>query len=240
MKKAQSLILVLMLLVFSAFSAGAALADEIAALAASLRPPLETIFKDLESNGVVIKGVFDASGNLARQIMAGAPYGLFISADEKWARHAESKLVDVKPFATCPLVLWHPSGKVPSLSILSDGKSRIAIANPDTAPFGSLGQDYLKEIGVYGKLTASKKLVVAGDIMKAGLASWSGGADAALVSLSVAKSLGGSWIEIPGKKQSYYGGLVKGKYGKDLENLWNYLRSPDAAKLLGEAGFKQL
>jgi len=230
----------LMLLIFYLMTSECAHAEVFAA-AASLQPVMEKISLEFEKEkGIRMDAVFAASGQLAKQIEMGAPYDLFLSANEKWARYLEEKgkLEKVKPVAECPLVLWHDSEKAPSLDIAKDGKIRIAIADPELAPYGALAKQYLEQTGEYEKLDRDERLIIAGDVLKAGLAAKSGGAGAAYIPLSIAQRLGGSWTKVPMPPQRLFGGIVKDRDALAALVFYDYLFSPPAAELFREAGFE--
>lgn len=89
------LLLLVAFVMLLSFATSVAVAGErggTVAAAASLQSMLAEIipwFND--ARGAELEGVFGASGNLARQIETGAPFDLFLSADEQWARYAEEK-----------------------------------------------------------------------------------------------------------------------------------------------------
>lgn len=213
---------------------------EVFAAAASLQPVMEKVAIQFEKDkGIRMDAVFGASGQLARQIEAGAPYDLFLSADEKWARYLEEKgrLEKLRPVAECPLVLWWASEKAPSLDLAKNAKIRVAIADPAVAPYGALAKNYLDKAGLWAKIEKENRLVIAGDVLKAALAAKSGGADAAYIPLSVAMGLGGSWTKVPVPPQRLFGGIVKGRSPLAALLFFDYLETPAASKLLREAGF---
>jgi hypothetical protein len=76
-------------------------------LGPTMEKPRRTIFLH---HGNRLTLVTEPSGKLAAQIEAGAPFTLFLSANEKWARHLESKgvLTDVHPYANRP---WYLVGQ---------------------------------------------------------------------------------------------------------------------------------
>lgn len=214
---------------------------EVVAAAASLQPVMEKMTVQFENEkGILMDSVFASSGQLARQIEMGAPYDLYLSADEKWARYLEEKgkLERVRAVAECPLVLWRDSEKAPSLDIAKDGNIRIAIADPETAPYGALAMTYLQKIGTYEKLTKDERLIVAGDVLKAGLAAKSGGAGAAYIPLSIAKKLGGSWTVVPMPPQRIFGGIVTGRNALTALVFFDYLYKPQARAIFLDAGFE--
>lgn len=214
---------------------------EVFAAAASLKPVMEKVAIQFEKDkGIRMDGVYGASGQLAKQIEMGAPYDLYLSADEKWANYLEQKgkLEKVRPVAECPLVLWWAAEKAPSLDLVKDAKVRVAIADPAVAPYGVLAKSYLEKAKLYGKIEKENRLVIAGDVLKAGLAAKSGGADAAYIPLSIAMGLGGSWTKVPVPPQCLFGGIVKGRTPLAALVLFDYLKGPQAVKLFRDAGFE--
>ena len=224
-------------------STGRASAAEVVAAAALLQPVLEKLVGQFEKDrGLKIEAIFDSSGNLARQIEMGAPYDVFLSADEKWARYLEGKgkLEQVHPFAECPLVLWWAKQDSPRLEVLTEKKYRLAIADPETAPFGKLAKDFLLGKGWFDPIQKEERLILGGDVLKTGLAAKSGGADLAMLPLSIAKKLGGSWTKIPVAPQTLFGGLVKGRTAPAGRAFFEYLKTDRAEPFFREAGLELL
>ncbi len=228
--------------VFGAALPSAARNSGTVAAAASLQSLMEHVVPWFnEQRGYDLQRVYGASGTLARQIESGAPFDLFLSADEQWARYAEEKMLlegEPLPFATMPLVLWHPEEKAPSLDILRSEKLIVAIANPETAPFGRRAKAYLIEKGLFEAIETSGRLIIGSDVLKTGLAAKSGGADLAILPLSTASALGeGSWTLLAAEPQTLFGGVVKGRSAPATEAFWVFLRSPEAAAFLQQFGF---
>ena len=230
-----------LLLLAGLFAVSSSAQAEVFAAAASLQPVMEKVAIQFEKDkGIRMDAVFGASGQLARQIEKGAPYDLFLSADEKWALYLEEKgrLEKVRPVAECPLVLWWASEKAPSLDLAKNAKVRVAIADPAVAPYGALAKSYLDKAKLCGKIEKEDRLVIAGDVLKAALAAKSGGADAAYIPLSIAMGLGGSWTKVPVPPQRLYGGIVKARSPLAALLFLDYLKTPAASKLFREAGFE--
>ena len=230
-----------LLLLAGLFAVSSSAQAEVFAAAASLQPVMEKVAIQFEKDkGIRMDAVFGASGQLARQIEKGAPYDLFLSADEKWALYLEEKgrLEKVRPVAECPLVLWWASEKAPSLGLVKNAKVRVAIADPAVAPYGALAKSYLDKAKLCGKIEKEDRLVIAGDVLKAALAAKSGGADAAYIPLSIAMGLGGSWTKVPVSPQRLYGGVVKERSPLAALLFFDYLKTPAASKLFREAGFE--
>lgn len=157
----------------------------------SVLPALIERFHDLEPQVHVVP-VFGASGQLARQIEAGAPFDLFLSANREFvARLAAAGVVDpasVRPYAIGSLVLVVGRGAGDSVRGLADlagpAVKVVAIANPDTAPYGAAARQALQKAGLWE--TLGPKLAVAGSVRQALQYVETGNAEAGLVSRSVA------------------------------------------------------
>jgi molybdate transport system substrate-binding protein len=103
---------------------------------------------------------FAASSALARQIEAGAPADLFVSADEEWMDYVADK-GRLRPrtrtsFLTNRLVLVAPAASTARLSIGRNfplaralGSGRLAMADPDSVPAGRYGRAALTSLGVW-------------------------------------------------------------------------------------------
>lgn len=103
---------------------------------------------------------FAASSALARQIEAGAPADLFLSADTTWMDHVEQKALiragTRKTVASNRLVLIAPGQATPTLRIAPGfalanalGAGRLAVADPDAVPAGRYAAAALKSLGVW-------------------------------------------------------------------------------------------
>lgn len=133
--------------------------------AASLQEVMEEIGAAYtRESGVPVVFSFAGTGTLARQIEAGAPADVFVSADVAWMDYVE-KAGAVRPdtiagIASNSLVLVGPEGsqkvelKVPDLAaLLSDG--RLAIAEPETVPAGRYGKAALEALDVWHGVSAN-------------------------------------------------------------------------------------
>ncbi len=103
---------------------------------------------------------FASSSALARQIEAGAPADLFISADREWMDHVASKSLlrsgSRAAFLTNRLVLIAPASSRLRLSVTRGfqlaralGKGRLAMADPDSVPAGKYGKAALTALGAW-------------------------------------------------------------------------------------------
>jgi molybdate transport system substrate-binding protein len=131
--------------------------------AASLKESLDEAAHAFEaSSGHTLRISYAASSALAKQIEAGAPAQVFISADEEWMDYVESrKLLKRRRvnLLVSSLVLIAPAGKAPQLRIepgfalaaaLGDG--RLAIADTRAVPAGKYGRAALESLGVWAQV----------------------------------------------------------------------------------------
>lgn len=150
------------------------------------------------AGGGRLRLTFGASGNLARQIRQGAPYALFLSADE---RFAEDLAADgfgrgvSAVYAVGRLALLARKGGAVSVDgrlqglrqALQSGRlKRLAIANPMHAPYGMRAKEALQYAGVWRDVEG--RLVYGENVAQAAQFIVSGAADAGLVAGSLARS----------------------------------------------------
>lgn len=143
-----------------------------AAVCANYIQPFREIAAAFEKQtGVKVQATFASSGSLYGQIINGAPYDIFLSADEDRPGAIYKKDIGEKPFvyARGRLVLWSPAGKLCSAAkwqeAVATGKTRIAIANPETAPYGQAARLALQRAGIWEGLKG--RIVYAQDISQA-------------------------------------------------------------------------
>jgi molybdate transport system substrate-binding protein len=132
------------------------------AAASSLRFALEEIVARFSAaTGREVRVSYGASGDLVRQIARGAPFELFLSADEDYVYqlHAQSLALDRGSlYALGRIVLFAPRdsplGRAPSFESLREAErsgklSRFVIPNPEHAPYGRAARDVLRHEGLW-------------------------------------------------------------------------------------------
>lgn len=184
------------------------------AAAADLEPVLPPVLRQFQQQtGIRVEATYQASAMLTTQIMNGAPFDLFFSADLSYPKRLiDAGLADAAgsadsstpiTYAKGTLVLWtrKDSGlPAPSLDLLRNpGLKRLAIANPERAPYGQAAVAALKSLHLYESL--EPRIVTAENIAQAAQFADSGNADAGLISLTSARtarmSASGSYFVIP-------------------------------------------
>ena len=179
------------------------------AAAADLEPVLPPILKQFQqtSGGIRAEVTYQASAMLTTQIENGAPFDLFLSADMGYPRRlVNAGLADsssLTTYAKGTLVLWTRKDShlpPPSLDLLRiPALKRLAIANPDRAPYGKAAVAALTSLHLYDEL--KPRIVTAENIAQAAQFVDSGNADVGLISLTSALTprlaSSGSYFVIP-------------------------------------------
>jgi molybdate transport system substrate-binding protein len=156
---------------------------------------------------IAVKLITGASGNLFAQISNGAPFDVFLSADMRYplelikAGLAEGKSLTL--YAIGHLVVWTANEAIDissGISSLAGQKIRkIAVANPEHAPYGRAAKAALEYFGVWNAV--QEKLVFGENIAQAAQFVETGNADVGIVALSIvlAPSLSskGHWVDVP-------------------------------------------
>jgi molybdate transport system substrate-binding protein len=184
------------------------------AAAADLQPVLPPILAEFQqATGIHADATFQASAMLTTQIENGAPFDVFLSADLSYPKRLiDAGLADAAgsadsstpiTYAKGTLVLWERKDSQlppPSLDLLRDPRlKRLAIANPDRAPYGRAAVAALNNLKLYD--TLKPRLVTAENISQTAQFVESGNADAGLISLTSALTprlaSSGSYFVIP-------------------------------------------
>ncbi|MGE4399185.1 MAG: molybdate ABC transporter substrate-binding protein [Campylobacterales bacterium] len=163
------------------------------AAAADLKFALADIIKAYEAANKddKVKATFGASGKLVAQITEGAPFDLFFAADISFPQKLKANgmaVGDIKPYAVGRVVMLTKSGSGIDVKqglniLLSDKVKKIAIANPDVAPYGRAAVETMKTSGIYDKVAA--KIVKGENVQQAATFGITGAADVALVAHSL-------------------------------------------------------
>ncbi len=161
-----------------------------------------------KQTGSTLDVTYGSSGNFFSQIKNGAPFDLFFSADIDYPRKLEAEGLGepgtLYQYAVGRIVIWMPAGSKVDLAsqgwnaLLDGSVQKIAIANPEHAPYGRAAMAALKRAGIYEQ--ASSKLVYGENISQAAQFVQSGNAQAGIVAMSLALSPGmqdGKRWEIP-------------------------------------------
>jgi len=224
------------------------------AAAADLSAALKEITENYEKEtGVKVKLSFGASGALTQQIHNRAPFDVFFSADMDYPRqlisHGDAEGGSLYRYAVGKLVLWAPADSPldvehRGMNILSDPSvKKIAIANPQHAPYGRAAVAAMKHVGLYEQV--SDRLVLGENISQAAQFVESGNAQVGFVALahvvSPAMRGKGKYWEIPAEA---YPALDQGvvvikysRYKKEATAFVEYIKTKPVADVLRRYGF---
>jgi molybdate transport system substrate-binding protein len=179
-------------------------AAEITVAAASdLRPAFEELGEAFSRrSGTRVTFSFGSSGQLSEQIVNGAPFDLFASAAveyvDKVIAAGRGRPETKADYAYGRVVLWTLRGVAPAggvAELAGPAYRRIAIANPEHAPYGLAAKQALEAAGVYHAV--KDRLVYGQNISDTMRIAQSGNADVGIVALSLAIAQGGTYSLVP-------------------------------------------
>ncbi|WP_373568787.1 molybdate ABC transporter substrate-binding protein [Pseudomonas sp. efr-133-TYG-103a] len=237
----------------AALSIGTAFADEVqVAVAANFTAPIQAIARDFEKDtGHKLVASFGATGQFYTQIKNGAPFEVFLAADDTTPARLESENEIVKgsrfTYAVGTLALWSAKeGYVDDKGqVLKDNAyQHLSIANPKAAPYGLAATQVLDKLGLTA--TTQAKIVEGQSIAQAYQFVQTGNAELGFVALSqVFKdgklTSGSAWIvpadlHEPIKQDAVI--LNKGKDNAAAKALMDYLKGPKAAAVIKSFGYQ--
>jgi molybdate transport system substrate-binding protein len=226
----------------------------VVAAAADLSTALPEIGNGYQKKtGVKLKLSFGASGALTQQIQNGAPFDLFFSADMDYPRQliaaGDADTATLYQYAVGKLVLWVPADSPLDVEhqgmnvLLDPSVKKIAIANPQHAPYGRAAMAALQHSGLYDRV--ADRLVLGENVSQAAQFAESGNAQAGFVALAHAVAPGmlgkGKYWEVPAES---YPRLAQGvvvlshsPHKKEAADFLNYIKTKEAADLFQKYGF---
>jgi molybdate transport system substrate-binding protein len=240
-------VLVVTLAVLGFLAAPAVAGQTNVAVAANFTEPAKEIaalFKEKTGDNAVL--IFGASGSFLTQITHDAPFQVFLSADEDRPKAAiEGGYAVPKSrftYAIGRLVLW---SKVIDVTkgdeVLKSGAfSKLAIANPNAAPYGTAAVETMKALGVYDAV--KPKIVQGNSIAQTFQFVDTKNAELGFVALSQVKSIpaGTQWLVpqnlyAPIKQDAVL--LKKGENDEAAKSFLNFLEGPEARAVIEKFGY---
>ncbi|WP_341524247.1 molybdate ABC transporter substrate-binding protein [Pseudomonas sp. G.S.17] len=237
----------------AALAMGSAFADEVqVAVAANFTVPIQAIAKDFEKDtGHKLVASFGATGQFYTQIKNGAPFEVFLSADDTTPAKLEQEGDSVKgsrfTYAVGTLALWSAKeGYVDDKGEVLKGNKfeHLSIANPKAAPYGLAATQVLDKLGLTD--ATRPKIVEGQSITQAYQFVSTGNAELGFVALSqIFKdgklTSGSAWIvpadlHDPIKQDAVI--LNKGKDNAAAKALIEYLKGPKAAAVIKSFGYQ--
>lgn len=224
------------------------------AAASDLKFALDEIAKAYEGEtGRKLQLTYGSSGNFFQQIRQGAPFQMFMSADESFVRqlHEAGRTTDEGVlYAIGRIVLFAPKGS----TLKADGEladlraaiadsriTRFAIANPEHAPYGRAAEEALRSQGLWDSVRP--KLVLGENVSQAAQFATSGSSQGGIFAYSLAlapevSSLG-TYALIPADWHAPLRqrmALIKGA-GPEATAFYSYVQQPAARAIFRRYGF---
>lgn len=230
----------------------AAQAEEVhVAVAANFTAPMKVIAADFEkATGDKVVATFGATGKFYAQIQNGAPFDVFLAADDETPAKLERENGTVPgsrfTYATGKLLLWstkpdYIDGKGEILK--KNTFAHIALATPKLAPYGLAAEEAMKKLGVYDSLQA--KFVQGESIGQTFTFVSTGNAELGFVALSQVYEggkikFGSGWIvpaslHNPIRQDAVI--LNKGKNNKAAAEFAKYLQSESVKTVIRSFGY---
>jgi molybdate transport system substrate-binding protein len=218
------------------------------AAAADLAKAFAEIGKEFEQRThVTPEFTFGSSGLLAKQIEEGAPFYLFASADKGFSQKAidagRCDATSARLYARGRLVVWTANGEPAPMKLEDLARpeyKRIAIANPEHAPYGRAAKQALEKAGVWAQV--EPRLIYGSNVQETMLFAKDRNVDAAIVALSLAVVTdGGAFLRIdPAMHDPLDQQLVvcgKGEEADAAHQLVDFIDSREGREIMTRYGF---
>jgi molybdate transport system substrate-binding protein len=206
-----------------------------------------------KETGRSVQVIYGSSGNFFQQLENGAPFDIFFSANLDYVKRLEAAGL-TEPgsyylYATGKIVIWVPNESKLDLSsglqaLLNPSIKKIAVANPEHAPYGQAAVAALEKEGLYDKVKT--KLVLGENISQTASFVVSGSADVGIVALSLVRSPTmkdkGRYVEIPDGQyppieQACV--ILNSSKNKDAARQFlGFIKTPPIGRLFESYGFK--
>ncbi len=213
------------------------------AVASNFAKPAKRLIQEFEkSSKSKIKLSLGSTGKQYAQILQGAPFDIFFSADSIRPELLEKKGIGIaqtrNTYAVGRLVLWSPKENYRS-ELLKDLKNinftYLALANPRLAPYGGLGKSYLQKIGLWNSL--ENKMVQGQNINQTIQFVLSKNAELGLLAFSQVKNLTGSYVDL-GNDFKIEQQMILIKDNPSNREFLSFIKSSKAKKIIQEFGYE--
>jgi molybdate transport system substrate-binding protein len=223
------------------------------AAAADLQFAMQDIAARFEKQtGKTVKPIYGSSGNFFQQIQNGAPFDLFFSANLDYPKKLEATGLtepgSYYEYARGKIVIWVPNDSKLDLksglkALLDPSVKKIAVANPQHAPYGQAAVAAMQREDIYDKV--KDKFVFGENISQTASFVVSGAADVGIVALALALSPNmkdkGRYVEVPENEyppiQQACVLLRSSKNKEVAQQFVQYVKTPAIRELLQSYGF---
>ncbi|WP_261207361.1 molybdate ABC transporter substrate-binding protein [Laspinema sp. D2d] len=209
-------------------------------------PEIAQLWEEETGHQVVFN--LGSTGQLAQQIAQGAPVDLFAAANQKFVEDLDKKGVVISEtkalYGVGRITLWHREDSALNLQQLQDLTrpeiKRVAIANPDHAPYGVAAKEALQSVGIWDEI--QPKLVLGENVRQAQQYAESGNVDVAIAALSISLNRPGQWVLIP---EALHQPLVQmlvipkaAPHPEIAQDFARFINGPKGRPLMQEYGFR--
>lgn len=224
------------------------------AVSANMQFAMKEIVTEFKKNKKIkIEMIMGSSGKLTNQIIQGAPFDLFISADTTYTQKiVKAGKGNGKPYiyAIGTLILWTNTKQFADKKLLNELRrgsiTKISLPNPSTAPYGLQAKNALTKLNIWEEI--SSKIVIGESIAQATQYVYSGVCEVGFTAKSMMFSPElkgkGYWEEVP--KNLYdpiHQGMIITKWGqenhaKSVEIFESFMKSPAVKQILLKNGYQ--
>src|SRR5688572_15563167 len=218
------------------------------AAASDLTPAFEEMGREFESNHQTkVVFVFGSTGLLTRQIENGAPFDLFAAANVAYIDQLEQKGLIVpgtkRIYARGRITMWTSVDSALKIEKIEDltgpDVHRIAIANPDHAPYGQAARQALETARIWP--VVQPRLVYGDNIRQTLQFAETGNVDVAIVALSLSVQSKGRWVLVPEEMHKPLDqglGVIKGTENEQAARAFSdFVNGPRGREIMGKFGF---
>ena len=218
------------------------------AAAADLTPAFEELGREFQAaHSIKVVFSFGSSGLLEKQIENGAPMDIFAAANTDYIDQLDKKGLIIPGtraiYARGRITLWTPKDSPLHIEKIGDLTSadvkRIAIANPDHAPYGMAAREALQKAGVWDSV--KPKLIYGDNIRQTLQFAQTGNVEVAIAALSLSLQSEGHWALIPEelhKPLDQAFALIKGtKNEKAAREFAEFINGPQGRTIMRKYGF---
>ncbi len=218
------------------------------AAASDLTPAFEELGKAFEQTyQVKITFTFGSSGMLTRQIENGAPLDVFAAANAQFIDELDKQGLIVAGtramYARGRITIWTTRDSPLKIEKIEDlarpEVKRLAIANPEHAPYGTVAREALQNAGVWDQIQS--RLIFGENIRQTLQFAETGNVDVALVALSLSLRSDGRWVLVPQelhKPLDQALGVIKGtKHEQEARNFAAFINSAPGREIMRKYGF---
>jgi molybdate transport system substrate-binding protein len=212
---------------------------------------LQKAFKELvpqfeRESGAKVTSVFGSTGLLSRQAEQGAPFDILFAANEKYVADLEKKGAVLPKtralYAVGRIVVWtrKANSRPTSLqNLVKPSYRRIAIANPEHAPYGAAAREALQKAGLWSAL--EKRMVYGENVQQTLQYAQTGNTDAAIVALSLVVRSEGNYLVVPDNLHNpirQAAGILKQCKNPDIARRFiQFVLSPKGQAVMRRYGF---